>query len=71
MLNTICVVFPLVETESSIEDGTLCENVSQVEACNCSTSYLASIKFLAVFKNTTFCENESKSRPNELANLTD
>ena len=44
MLNTICVVFPLVRTQSNIEDGTLCENVSQLEAFNCSTSYLASIK---------------------------
>ena len=44
MLNTICVVFPLVRTQSCIEDGTLCENVSQLEAFNCSTSYLASIK---------------------------
>ena len=30
--------------QSSIEDGTLCEQVSQLEAFNCSTSYLASIK---------------------------
>ena len=44
MLNTICVVFPLVRTQSNIEDGTLCENVSQLEAFHCSTSYLASIK---------------------------
>ena len=44
MLNPLCVVFPLVWTQSSIEDGTLCENVSQLEAFNCSTSYLASIK---------------------------
>ena len=44
MLNTICVVFPLVGTQSNIEDGTLRENISQLEAFNCSTSYLASIK---------------------------
>ena len=30
--------------QSSIEDGTLCENVSQLEAFNCSNSYLASIR---------------------------
>ena len=44
MLNPICLVFPLVGTQSTIEDGTFCENVSQLEAINCSTSYLASIK---------------------------
>ena len=44
MLNTVCADFPLVGTPSSIEDGTLRENVSQLEAFNCSTSYLASIK---------------------------
>ena len=44
MLNPICVVFLLVGTQSSIEDRTLCENASQLEAFNCSTSYLASIK---------------------------
>ena len=48
-LNPICVVVPLVGTQSSIEDGTLCENFSnlkplQLEAFNSSTSYLASIK---------------------------
>ena len=31
MLNPICVVFPLVGTQSSIEDRTLCENVSQLD----------------------------------------
>ena len=44
MLNPICVVFLLVGTQSSIGDGTLRENVSQLEAFNCSTSHLASIK---------------------------
>ena len=42
MLNPICDVFPLVGTQC--QDGTLCENVSQFEALNCSTSYLASTK---------------------------
>ena len=45
MLNPICVVFPLAGTQSSIEDGSLCGNVSQLEVFNCSASYLASIKF--------------------------
>ena len=31
MLDPICVVFPLVGAQSSIEDGTLCENVSQLD----------------------------------------
>ena len=44
MRNTICVVFPLVGMQSSIKDGTVRENVSQLEAFNCLTSYLASIK---------------------------
>ena len=38
MLNTVCIVFPLVGTQSSIEDGTLWENVSQLEAFNYSTT---------------------------------
>ena len=41
MLNTICVAFPLVGMQSSIQDGTLCENVSQLEAL---TVQLARIK---------------------------
>ena len=44
MRNTICVVFPPVGMQSSIKDGTLRENVSQLEAFNCLTSYLTSIK---------------------------
>ena len=36
--------FPMWKRQSSIEDGTLCENVSQLEVFNCSNSYLASIK---------------------------
>ena len=44
MLNPICVVFPLIQTHSSIEDGTLCDNVSPLEGFNCSTSYLESTK---------------------------
>ena len=44
MLNTICVAFFLVGMQSSIEDKILCENGSQLEACNCSTSYLPNIK---------------------------
>ena len=31
MLDPTCVVFPLVGTQSSIEDGTLCESVSQLD----------------------------------------
>ena len=41
MLNTICVAFPQVGMQSSIQDGTLCENVSQLEAL---TVQLARIK---------------------------
>ena len=44
MLNPIGVVFPLVWTQPSIKDGTVCENVSQLEAFNCWTSYFASIE---------------------------
>ena len=38
VLNAICVVFSLVWTQSSIVDGTLCKNVSQLEDFTCSTS---------------------------------
>ena len=41
MLNTICVVFPLVEMQSSIENGTLCEMFHSLKL---STAQLASIK---------------------------
>ena len=46
MLNPICVVFPLVGTQSNIEDGTLRENILQLEAINCSASYLASTLYV-------------------------
>ena len=37
-LNPICIVFSLVWTQSSIKDGTLCENVSQLEGFNNSST---------------------------------
>ena len=61
MLNPICVVFPLVGTQSSIEDGTLRENISQLEAFNCSPSYLASIKLHLICLVTFFCKCASKN----------
>ena len=63
MLNPICVVFPLVGTQSSIEDGTLRENILQLEAINCSASYLASIKLhlICLVSFYSICASENCS----------
>ena len=65
MLHPICVVFSLVWTQSNIEDGKSCENVSQLEGFNnCSTSstcqwWSSAFRCLIWLASNSKCRSES------------